>query len=42
MQTNQFKNQLTKRAKREEYAIQKIKNEWEINLNLFYFENLFA
>ncbi|MEC8004448.1 MAG: hypothetical protein VX134_01450 [Bacteroidota bacterium] len=41
---NQFENQLTKRAKdREQYAIQKIKNEWENKfLNLFYFENLFA
>ena len=41
---NQFENQLTKRAKdREEYEIQRIKNEWENKfLNLFYFENLFA
>ncbi|MEC7944682.1 MAG: hypothetical protein VX145_00825 [Bacteroidota bacterium] len=41
---NQFENQLTKRAKdREQYTIQKIKNEWENKfLNLFYFENLFA
>ena len=41
---NQFENKLTKRAKdREQYAIQKIKNEWENKfLNLFYFENLFA
>ena len=41
---NQLETQLIKRAKeREEFSIQKIKNEWENKfLNLFYFNNLIA